>query len=49
MMETEIIFFLVTSLILIITPGQDMILVMSRSITQGSKAVKEVNYAARRW
>jgi len=30
--------FIVTSLVLIITPGQDMILVMSRSISQGRKA-----------
>jgi threonine/homoserine/homoserine lactone efflux protein len=38
MIEVQFIFFIVTSLVLIITPGQDMILVMSRSITQGSKA-----------
>ncbi len=38
MTGTQIIFFMVTSLLLIITPGQDMILVMSRSIAQGSKA-----------
>jgi threonine/homoserine/homoserine lactone efflux protein len=37
-MELQILFFIATSLILIITPGQDMILVMSRSISQGSKA-----------
>ena len=30
--------FIITSLVLIITPGQDMILVMSRSISQGRKA-----------
>ena len=30
--------FVVTSLILIITPGQDMMLVMSRSIAQGGRA-----------
>lgn len=30
--------FIVTSLVLIVTPGQDMILVMSRSIAQGSAA-----------
>jgi hypothetical protein len=36
--ETQIVLFIVTSLLLIITPGQDMILVMSRSISQGSKA-----------
>jgi threonine/homoserine/homoserine lactone efflux protein len=38
MMETLPVLFVVTSLILIITPGQDMLLVMSRSIAQGSKA-----------
>ena len=38
MSDTQLIVFLVTSLVLIITPGQDMILVMSRSIAQGAKA-----------
>lgn len=38
MTGTQIILFMITSLVLIITPGQDMILVMSRSIAQGSKA-----------
>ena len=38
MTETLPILFIVTSLILIITPGQDMMLVMSRSIAQGRKA-----------
>ena len=38
MMEALPFVFIVTSLVLIITPGQDMILVMSRSISQGSKA-----------
>lgn len=38
MMETLPVLFVVTSLILILTPGQDMLLVMSRSISQGSKA-----------
>ena len=38
MTETLPILFIVTSLILIITPGQDMMLVMSRSIAQGWKA-----------
>ncbi|MBF0277599.1 MAG: LysE family translocator [SAR324 cluster bacterium] len=38
MFETQILLFLVTSLIIIITPGQDMILVMSRSIALGSRA-----------
>ena len=37
-METLPILFIATSLILIITPGQDMMLVMSRSIAQGRKA-----------
>ena len=30
--------FIVASLVLIVTPGQDMILVMSRSIAQGAAA-----------
>ena len=30
--------FIVASLVLIVTPGQDMILVMSRSIAQGASA-----------
>ncbi len=38
MTEAHILIFIVTSLVLIITPGQDMILVMSRSISQGWKA-----------
>ena len=38
MSDTQLIVFLATSLVLIITPGQDMILVMSRSIAQGAKA-----------
>jgi threonine/homoserine/homoserine lactone efflux protein len=38
MTETLPIVFIVTSIILILTPGQDMILVMSRSISQGCKA-----------
>lgn len=38
MVDSLPVIFVVTSLILIITPGQDMILVMSRSISQGSKA-----------
>jgi len=38
MTETLLIVFIVTSIVLIITPGQDMILVMSRSISQGWKA-----------
>ena len=38
MSDSQIIFFIVTSLIVILIPGQDMLLVMSRGITQGSKA-----------
>jgi threonine/homoserine/homoserine lactone efflux protein len=38
MIDTQFIVFLAASLLLIITPGQDMILVMSRSIGQGAKA-----------
>lgn len=38
MTETLPIVFIFTSIFLIITPGQDMILVMSRSISQGCKA-----------
>jgi threonine/homoserine/homoserine lactone efflux protein len=36
--ESEILVFVLTSLVVIITPGQDMILVMSRAISQGSRA-----------
>ena len=38
MPDTNFVLFLATSLVLIITPGQDMILIMSRSIAQGSRA-----------
>jgi threonine/homoserine/homoserine lactone efflux protein len=38
MSETLSFLFIATSLVLIITPGQDMILVMSRSIAQGWRA-----------
>ncbi len=38
MMEVVSWVFIITSTVLIITPGQDMILVMSRSISQGRKA-----------
>lgn len=38
MTEAQIAVFIVTSLVVIVTPGQDMILVMSRAISQGSKA-----------
>ncbi|MEE4379124.1 MAG: LysE family translocator [Candidatus Competibacteraceae bacterium] len=36
--DSSIVLFFITSLAIILTPGQDMILVMSRSIAQGSKA-----------
>jgi len=38
MAEAQILFFILTSLVVIITPGQDMVLVMSRAVSQGSKA-----------
>lgn len=38
MLEVTWLLFIVASLVLIVTPGQDMILVMSRSIAQGSTA-----------
>jgi threonine/homoserine/homoserine lactone efflux protein len=38
MMEASWLLFIVASLVLILTPGQDMILVMSRSIAQGARA-----------
>ena len=38
MLEVTWLLFIIASLVLIITPGQDMILVMSRSIAQGSAA-----------
>ncbi len=38
MSDAQLVLFVVTSLVVIVTPGQDMILVMSRSITQGSAA-----------
>jgi threonine/homoserine/homoserine lactone efflux protein len=38
MSDAQVLLFVVTSLVVIVTPGQDMILVMSRSITQGSAA-----------
>jgi threonine/homoserine/homoserine lactone efflux protein len=37
-MDSLSLLFLVSSLVLIVTPGQDMMLVMSRSITQGWRA-----------
>ncbi|MCP5311180.1 MAG: LysE family translocator [Zoogloeaceae bacterium] len=38
MIEVTWLVFIIASLVLIVTPGQDMILVMSRSIAQGSAA-----------
>ena len=38
MVEASWLLFIVASLVLIVTPGQDMILVMSRSVTQGAAA-----------
>jgi len=38
MSDAQLILFVVTSLVVIVTPGQDMVLVMSRSIAQGSAA-----------
>ena len=38
MSDAQLLLFVVTSLVVILTPGQDMILVMSRSIAQGSAA-----------
>ncbi len=38
MTEAQIVVFVLASLVLIITPGQDMILVMSRAMSQGPRA-----------
>jgi threonine/homoserine/homoserine lactone efflux protein len=38
MSDAQLLLFVVTSLVVIVTPGQDMMLVMSRSITQGAAA-----------
>ena len=38
MSQAQIYLFIVTSLVIIISPGQDMVLVMSRAISQGSRA-----------
>ena len=38
MVEASWLLFIVASLVLIVTPGQDMVLVMSRSVTQGAAA-----------
>ncbi len=37
-LSTLSVLFIITSIVIIITPGQDMVLVMSRSITQGQSA-----------
>jgi len=37
-MEVITLFFILTSTLIILTPGQDMLLVMSRSLAQGQKA-----------
>ena len=38
MSESQIVFFVLTSLFVILIPGQDLVLVMSRGMTQGAKA-----------
>ena len=38
MTESQMVFFAVTSLLVILIPGQDLVLVMSRGMTQGAKA-----------
>ena len=38
MNESQILLFIITSLLIIITPGQDMMLVMSKGVAQGSRA-----------
>ncbi|MDJ0956857.1 MAG: LysE family translocator [Arenicellales bacterium] len=38
MNESQLVLFVLTSLVVILIPGQDMVLVMSRGITQGAKA-----------
>ena len=38
MTEAQIVLFVLASLLVIMTPGQDMLLVMSRAVAQGSKA-----------
>ena len=38
MSESQIVMFTLTSLLIIMSPGQDMVLVMSRGISQGAKA-----------
>ena len=38
MNEPQVTFFVLTSLLVILIPGQDLVLVMSRGMTQGAKA-----------
>lgn len=38
MNEHQLILFIITSLLVIVVPGQDMLLVLSRGVVQGSKA-----------
>ena len=38
MTEAQILLFIVTSLIVILIPGQDLVLVMSRGVTRGARA-----------
>ena len=38
MNETQVLMFALTSMLVILTPGQDMVLVISRGLTQGAKA-----------
>ncbi|MFT5112390.1 MAG: threonine/homoserine/homoserine lactone efflux protein [Parasphingorhabdus sp.] len=38
MNESQVLFFILTSLLVILIPGQDLVLVMSRGMTQGAKA-----------
>ncbi|MCW8945502.1 MAG: LysE family translocator [Sedimenticola sp.] len=38
MNESQVVFFVLTSLFVILIPGQDLVLVMSRGMTQGAKA-----------
>ena len=38
MNDSQLVLFVLTSLVVILIPGQDMVLVMSRGITQGAKA-----------
>ena len=36
--DSQLLFFIITSVIIILIPGQDMVLVMSRGLVQGSRA-----------